>query len=76
MDICLVDKNETFWLYRVEEAILTVEVKPTPSAQVDSAAKSIGQVVLKRLMGSEQVLERLASGQTMCQLKNIQSVAL
>ena len=76
MNICLVEKKETFWLYRVEEAILTVEVKPTATAEVDSAAKAIGQVVLKRLMGSEQVLERLAAGQTMCQLKNIQSVAL
>jgi len=50
------------WLYRVEEAVLMVEVKPTPNASPNSA--TIGQVVLKRLITAEQALERLASAQT------------
>ncbi len=52
------------WLYQVEEAVLMVEVKPTPSASADSA-KTIGQVVLKRLITAEQALERLATAQTL-----------
>lgn len=74
MSICLVESNEKLWLYRVEDAILTVEVKPLETAQVDPAAKAIGQVVLKRLITAEQVLERLAAGRTMCQLSDIQAV--
>ena len=40
-----------------------VEVKPGPEAHLESA-KSIGQVVLKRLITAEQALERLATAQT------------
>lgn len=76
MNICLMEQSEKLWLYRVEDAILTVEVKPTPIAQVDPSAKAIGQVVLKRLMSAEQVLERLGVAQTMCQSNNIHSVVL
>ncbi|MEA5505125.1 hypothetical protein VB735_18835 [Halotia wernerae UHCC 0503] len=71
ISICLVENNELLWLYRVEEAILTVEVKPTTSA---IASKAIGQVVLKRLMSAEQVIERLGTAQAKCQLQNMQSV--
>ena len=51
------EQNEQFWLYQVEDAVLMVEVHPT-----DSTAESqspFGQVLLKRLMSAEQVLERL-----------------
>jgi hypothetical protein len=71
MNICLVEHNELLWLYRVEEAILTVEVKPTTPV---IASKTIGQVVLKRLMSAEQVIERLGTAETKCQLQNIQLV--
>ncbi len=71
MNICLVEQNELLWLYRVEEAILTVEVKPTTPV---ATSQTIGQVVLKRLMTAEQVIERLASAQTQCHLQNIQLV--
>lgn len=74
MSICLVDNNEKLWLYRVEDAILTVEVKPLATAEVGPAAKAIGQVVLKRLITAEQVLERMAAGQAMCQLNNIEAI--
>ncbi|MEH1795949.1 MULTISPECIES: hypothetical protein [unclassified Nostoc] len=71
MNICLVEENELLWLYRVEEAILTVEVKPTIP---DTASTTIGQVVLKRLMSAEQVIERLNTAEAKCQLQNIQLV--
>ncbi|MEH2347897.1 MAG: hypothetical protein V7K55_07820 [Nostoc sp.] len=71
MNICLVEENELLWLYRVEEAILTVEVKPTISV---TAGTTIGQVVLKRLMSAEQVIERLNTAEAKCQLQNIQLV--
>jgi hypothetical protein len=70
MNVCLVEKNELLWLYRVEEAVLTVEVKPTAPLQ----ATPIGQVVLKRLMSAEQVIERLGSAETRCHLQNIDLV--
>lgn len=70
MNICLVENNELLWLYRVEETILTVEVKPT--SQV--ANSTIGQVVLKRLMSAEQVIERLGTAEAKCQLQNLESV--
>ncbi|MFN6569686.1 hypothetical protein A6770_20315 [Nostoc minutum NIES-26] len=71
LNICLVESNELLWLYRVEEAILTVEVKPTTSSV---ASDTIGQVVLKRLMSAEQVIERLGTAETRCHLQNLQSV--
>ncbi len=71
MNICLVEQNELLWLYRVEEAVLTVEVQPTTPV---IASKTIGQVVLKRLMSAEQVIERLGTAETKCQLQNIQLV--
>jgi hypothetical protein len=71
LNICLVEDNELLWLYRVEEAVLTVEVKPiTP----EIASQVIGQVVLKRLMSAEQVIERLSTAEAKCQLQNIQLV--
>lgn len=38
-----------------------VEVKPGEGIDVEAAAKNIGQVVLKRLMTADQVLDRLCS---------------
>lgn len=76
LSICLSEQNEKFWLYRVEQSVLTVEVKPIAPNQIDPAAQTIGQVVLKRLMTAEQVIERLGAADALCQLRNIQSVAL
>lgn len=73
INLCLVQASEKLWLYRVEEVILTVEVMPIPNqSQVDRTA--IGQVVLKRLLSAEQIIERLNVAEAMCQLTNIQSV--
>jgi hypothetical protein len=74
MKLCLVEESEKLWLYRVEDAVLTVEVKPIATAQVDRTAAAIGQVVLKRLISAEQVLERLGAAEAMCQMISIQAV--
>ena len=70
MNLCIVEKGETLWLYRVEEAILTVEVKPFTPTQVERVAQTIGHVVLKRLITSDQVLERMGAAEAICQLQN------
>jgi len=62
MNLCILEQGEKLWLYRVEEAVLMVEVKLRPDASADSA-KTIGQVVLKRLITADQALERLATAQ-------------
>lgn len=48
------ENGDNLWLYKAEEAILMVEVKPRAIAD-----PTIGQVVLKRLLSAEQVVERL-----------------
>ena len=68
LNLCLVEENEKLWLYRVEDEVLTVEVKPSTIAQMGSSTAAIGQVVLKRLISAEQVLERLGTIETMCQM--------
>ena len=54
LNLSITEKDETLWLYQVEDAVLMVEVRPETNH--DSA---FGQVVLKRLMTAEQVIERL-----------------
>ncbi|MBW4511811.1 MAG: hypothetical protein KME64_35705 [Scytonematopsis contorta HA4267-MV1] len=76
INICLLENSEVFWLYRVEEEIMTVEVKPMPQLQIDTTNRGIGQVVIKRLMTAEQVLERLGTAEAKCQLENIQLVTV
>ncbi len=48
------ENSENLWLYQVEEAVLMVEVLPKVTDH-----STIGQVVLKRLLSAEQVVERL-----------------
>ncbi len=74
MNLCLVEQSEKLWLYRVEDTVLTVEVKPIATAQGAPATQTIGQVVLKRLISAEQVIERLGAAEAMCQLTSIQGV--
>ncbi|WP_069790775.1 hypothetical protein A5482_005655 [Cyanobacterium sp. IPPAS B-1200] len=51
------ENGEVLWLYEVEDAVLMIEVKPsTPAAKKNS---SVGQVVLKRLIDSTQVIDAL-----------------
>jgi hypothetical protein len=85
MHVCLVEKSEILWLYRVEDVIITIEVKPSVPVRETSPCndeassdlvnnQTIGQVTLKRLITAEQVLERLANGATSCAMENFQAV--
>jgi len=66
MNLCLGEKAKSCGC-RVEDAVLTVEVKPITTKQ-PQLLKPSGQVVLKRLITAEQVIERLGAAETMCQL--------
>jgi len=74
INFCLVQASEKLWLYRVEDVILTIEVKPIAPAAGAPVEQAIGQVVLKRLLSAEQIIERLGAAEAMCQAANIQSV--
>lgn len=65
MNLCIWENEEKLWLYRVEEAVLMVEVRPGEALQLQSPNKSIGQVVLKRLMGADQAIELLCNSAEM-----------
>lgn len=60
----IVEQGEKLWLYQVEETVLMVEVKPSNPNQLDASAQAIGQVVLKRLITAEQVIERMGTVET------------
>lgn len=59
MSLSIVENGERLWLYQVEEAVLMVEVRPSAEQ-----TRPIGQVVLKRLITADQVIERLCAAQT------------
>jgi len=61
LNLFLQEKGEKLWLYSVEDAVLMVEVRPQSSENDSSPNRSIGQVVLKRLISAEQVIELLCS---------------
>jgi hypothetical protein len=63
LDLCIWEQGQKLWLYRVEEAVLMVEVKPTDEAQIDPSAQNIGQVVLKRLISGDQAIDLLCTAQ-------------
>ena len=56
-----VQQGQTLWLYAVEEAVLMVEVHPKNEAQT---SQNIGQVVLKRLIDAEQVINILSHSES------------
>jgi hypothetical protein len=56
LNIGIVEQSQTLWLYQVEDPVLMVEVVPIEQSDI---VHSIGQVVLKRLITPEQVLEQL-----------------
>ncbi|AFY67472.1 hypothetical protein [Geitlerinema sp. PCC 7407] len=58
----IVDNGDRLWLYSVEDAVIMVEVTPTASAQIPPHS-TIGQVVLKRLIDADQVLDRLMNSE-------------
>jgi hypothetical protein len=61
MNLSIWEREEKFWLYRVEDAVLMVEVKPGESLQLEAAGKNIGQVVLRKLITADEAIERLCS---------------
>lgn len=65
LSLGMVEKQEHFWLYEVEEAVLMLEVQP--SLEAANLAPHIGQVTLKRLMTAEQILEHLAQAEAVFQ---------
>ncbi|MEM8676872.1 MAG: hypothetical protein AAGF83_23920 [Cyanobacteria bacterium P01_G01_bin.67] len=56
LDCGVLQQQEILWLYAVEDAVLMVEVEPKQEPEKTS---NIGQVVLKRLISAEQVIEVL-----------------
>ncbi|HEY9641777.1 MAG TPA: hypothetical protein V6C57_14915 [Coleofasciculaceae cyanobacterium] len=62
--LCMWENGEKLWLYRVEEAVLMVEVKPTEGTLDNPATRTIGQVVLKRLITADQALDLLSKADT------------
>ena len=55
LNLSIQEQGETLWLYQVEETVLMVEVMP----ESEPSQQPIGQVVLKRLITSDQVIELL-----------------
>ncbi|MBD2742771.1 hypothetical protein [Coleofasciculus sp. FACHB-1120] len=72
MNLCIFEQGEKLWLYRVEDAILMVEVKPTAHVPTDSGNQNIGQVVLKRLIDAEDVIQRMNESAALPQLSSTQ----
>jgi hypothetical protein len=60
LDCAVLQQQEILWLYAVEDAVLMVEVQPEEA----SRTSSIGQVVLKRLIGAEQAIEVLSQSES------------
>lgn len=65
LKVSITEGEEVLWLYRVEDAVIMVEVKPQ---DVAAGAKNIRQVMLKRLMSAEQVIERLGASEAVCRI--------
>lgn len=58
LNLHISENDEKLWLYQVEEEVIMLEVKP---AEESTANSTIGQVVLKRLITAEQVIERICA---------------
>jgi len=65
LDCGILQQQEILWLYAVEDAVLMVEVKPQQEFQNTS---NIGQVVLKRLISSEQAISVLDQAESLFNL--------
>ena len=62
LDCGILQQQEILWLYAVEDAVIMVEVKPQREFQ---SAANIGQVVLKRLISSEQAISVLDQAESL-----------
>lgn len=65
MSLFIKEKSEKLWLYSVEDSVLMVEVKPVSPQPSEDANSAIGQVVLKRLINAEQVIDLLCADQVL-----------
>jgi hypothetical protein len=63
MDLSIWENGEKFWLYRVEDAVLMVEVKPIEELKPEAGGKNIGQVVLRKLITADQAIARLCEAE-------------
>lgn len=59
-NLCVWENGEKMWLYRVEDAVLMLEVKPIDPTATKPGSRTIGQVVLKRLITAEQAIDILS----------------
>jgi hypothetical protein len=59
LPLCILEQGEKLWLYQVEDAVLMIEVNPPNVGDQGVSIRTIGQVVLKRLITAEQAIERL-----------------
>lgn len=62
--LCILENTERLWLYSVEESVIMVEVQPLDVARSSPASRSIGSVVLKRLITAEQAIELLCKAES------------
>lgn len=66
----ILERQQSLWLYQVEDAVITIEV--CPLAETENS--NIGQVVLKRLISAEQVIEILTSSELVFNPKSEQKL--
>jgi hypothetical protein len=62
LNLGIIENQEILWLYQVEDAVLMLEVKPTPN--LTNPVSTIGQVIVKRLIDAEATIELLNRSET------------
>lgn len=63
-NLCMIENGEKLWLYRVEDEVIMIEVRPIDDHSSKPEARSIGQVVLKRLIDADQAIEMLGKAES------------
>lgn len=63
-NLCMLENAERLWLYSVEESVIMIEVQPVDLERSNPASRSIGSVVLKRLISAEQAIELLCKAES------------
>ncbi|WP_017295475.1 hypothetical protein [Geminocystis herdmanii] len=61
LPVGMIENNQVMWLNEVEDNVIMVEVVPISETMRQSS--NIGQVVLKRLIDSDQVIQTLLKAQ-------------
>ncbi len=68
LNLGIIQNNETLWLHEVEDEVLMVEVIPV--SDIAKQKSNFGQVVLKRLINCQQVLQTLSKAQNIINNNN------